>query len=174
MEALAQQLEELGGGLEEARATAQDAVAERREAEVAVRRLEGELKRVLAGQETAKKETGAKASTKRGAEPIKTIKPAPRRAVAKKSAPANAAKKSSGGSNSKAKAALRKKLAVDDLQLLTGVGPAFAKHLKQAGITSFEQIVDFGAEKRLDELAEMIDVGTDRIRRDKWTALVAA
>ena len=114
------------------------------------------------GKKQPAKESKARSSA-RGGEPIKTIKPAPRRAKAT----SKTARAKIGSSKSKAKSARNKKV-VDDLQLLTGVGPAFAKHLRKAGITSFQQIVDFGAKKKLDDLADLIDVGTDRIRRDKW------
>ena len=54
----------------------------------------------------------------------------------------------------------------DDLKLLSGVGPAIAKRLAEAGITSYQQIADLD-EAGIKELDEKANLG-GRIEREEW------
>ena len=54
----------------------------------------------------------------------------------------------------------------DDLKLLSGVGPAIAKRLAEAGVTSYQQIADLD-EAGIAELDEKANLG-GRIEREEW------
>lgn len=105
-------------------------------------------------KKAAPKKTETRAAPKKaGAEkaPVKPDAPkAESKAPAKKAAPAKDAKVS------------------DDLTKLTGVGPAFAKKLNAAGITSFEQIAGW-KKADIEKYDEELSLG-GRIERDDWVA----
>lgn len=54
----------------------------------------------------------------------------------------------------------------DDLKLLSGVGPAIAKRLAEAGVTSYQQIADLD-EAGIKALDEKANLG-GRIEREEW------
>lgn len=56
----------------------------------------------------------------------------------------------------------------DDLKKISGVGPAFEKKLNEAGITSYQQIIDM-TEEEMDALAEKVSgVSKDKMIADDW------
>jgi predicted flap endonuclease-1-like 5' DNA nuclease len=54
--------------------------------------------------------------------------------------------------------------AEDDLELIKGIGPAFAARLREKGIKSFEQLATADAE----ELAAIVDLFAERVVEDDW------
>ena len=105
--------------------------------------------------------TPAKAKPSR-AKPAKVkakAKPAKKKAVSKK--PARKAAKSS-----------TKKRVKDNLELISGIGPALAKKLYAQGIVNFRQIADL-TEKEIDKLEKTTIKFPGRIRREKWVAQAA-
>jgi large subunit ribosomal protein L21 len=56
----------------------------------------------------------------------------------------------------------------DDIKLLSGVGPALAKKLNDAGIVSFAQIADLSADE-IAKLDEELNLG-GRFEREEWQA----
>lgn len=54
----------------------------------------------------------------------------------------------------------------DDLKLLSGVGPAIAKRLAEAGVTTYQQVADLDA-AAIAELDEKANLG-GRIEREEW------
>ena len=54
--------------------------------------------------------------------------------------------------------------APDDLTRLRGIGPAFAKRLRQAGVTSYRQIAGW-TEADLEPIAQALDIPVARLRR---------
>jgi len=55
-------------------------------------------------------------------------------------------------------------LAKDDLEVIVGVGPEYARRLRAAGVATF---ADLAAANPAD-LSTMIDVNVERILRDDW------
>ena len=99
---------------------------------------------------SAKAKTAKADAPKAGAETgSKAEKPAAKEADAKTDAPQADAPKKAAPKKDAAKAAAK---ANDDLTQLTGVGPAFAKKLNEAGVTTFAQIAAWDAAEieRLD------------------------
>jgi len=84
----------------------------------------------------------------------------------KKSAPKAAAKKAEA--KAEPKKAPAKKAAVDDLKLLSGVGPVLETKLNEAGVTSFAQIASWKA-KDVEEFDEKLSF-KGRIAREGWVA----
>ena len=80
----------------------------------------------------------------------------------KKAAEKKAAKAEAGDEKPKSK----KAAAVDDLSLISGVGPALKAKLEEAGITSFKQIAGL-KKKDAEKLDEELSLG-GRIERDEW------
>ena len=103
-----------------------------------------------------------------------TNKPAKKKTIQKKSAakkatPAKAAKKKVAKKKTvqkKSKPAT-KKLKKDNLEMISGIGPALAKKLNANGIVSFSQIAALTA-KEINNLEETIIKFPGRIRREKW------
>ncbi len=89
---------------------------------------------------------------KKKAAPKKAAAPAAKPA-AKKAAPAK-------------KATAKKTTGKDDLKLISGVGPVLEGKLNDLGVTHFQQIADFTAEK-IAELDEALNF-KGRIDRDDW------
>jgi hypothetical protein len=58
----------------------------------------------------------------------------------------------------------------DDLTLLRGIGPAFARRLHQAGIHTYTQLARLTPE----QLAKRCEVDLGRIQRDDWIGQAAA
>lgn len=88
---------------------------------------------------------------------------------AKKAAPKKAEAKAEAAPAPKAEKPAAKKAAPagsDDLTKLKGVGPAYAKKLNEAGITSFAQIAELTAEG-VAELEEKLNA-SGRVERDGW------
>ena len=95
----------------------------------------------------------------------------PKKAAAKKAAPkkADAPKAEAKKAEPKAaapKAAAAKADIVDDIKLIGGVGPALAKKLNEAGITSLKEIAKLSA-KKLAELDDQLKLG-GRTEREEW------
>lgn len=84
----------------------------------------------------------------------------------KKSTPKAAAKKAEA--KAEPKKAPAKKAAVDDLKLLSGVGPVLETKLNEAGVTSFAQIASWKA-KDVEEFDEKLSF-KGRIAREGWVA----
>lgn len=62
--------------------------------------------------------------------------------------------------------------AKDDLKKISGVGPAFEKKLNEAGITTYQQIIDM-SEEEMDALAEKVSgVSKDKMIADDWKGQV--
>lgn len=57
--------------------------------------------------------------------------------------------------------------AADDLTRISGVGPALAKKLTEAGYTSFQQIADL-TQEQIEELEATVIRFSGRIERDDW------
>ena len=87
----------------------------------------------------------------------KKAKAAPK-AEAKKSAPKKKAPKESKATASKG----------DTLTDINGIGPVIAQKLNDAGVTTFQQIADFSAE-RIAEIDEKLNF-KGRIEREEWVA----
>lgn len=112
---------------------------------------------------------------KAAAKPAEKAEEAPvaKKAAPKKAAPAEA-KTEAPAEEAPAKKAPAKKAApkaeapaaADDLTKLKGVGPAYAKKLNEAGITSFQQIAALTPEG-VTELEEKLNA-SGRVERDGW------
>jgi large subunit ribosomal protein L21 len=105
---------------------------------------------VVSVAEILKPGTKSKLSAKKKAAPAKD---APAAEAPAKAAKAKEAPKAAPKAEAKPKAAAKASPAAnDDLTQLTGVGPAFAKKLNEAGVTSFAQIAGWDAAEieRLD------------------------
>jgi len=87
---------------------------------------------------------GKKAPAKKAAAPKKAEEPAEDAPAAEAAAPA----------------------AADDLKKISGVGPALEKKLNDAGILTFQDIIDLTPEKR-DEIEEQLKF-KGRMERDDW------
>lgn len=60
----------------------------------------------------------------------------------------------------------------DDLKKISGVGPAFEKKLNEAGITTYQQILDM-TEEEMDALAEKVaGVSKEKMIADDWKGQV--
>lgn len=105
----------------------------------------------------AKSKLSAKAKTAKSEAPApaaKAEKPAPKTAEAKAAAP---------------KAAAATSAASDDLTQLTGVGPAFATKLNEAGVTSFAQIAGW-TDAEIDRLDGEITGLKTKAEKGDWVA----
>lgn len=97
-------------------------------------------------------------------------KAAPKKAATKKAAPetkAEAPKKADAKKAPAKKAALKKTAANDDLTQLAGVGPALAKKLNEAGITSFAQIAAW-TDADVDALNETVSGVKAKAEKGDW------
>ena len=56
----------------------------------------------------------------------------------------------------------------DDLTLINGIGPTFAKALLSAGYTTFKKLAEIDTPKKLENFANKVGIPADRIRNDKW------
>ncbi len=65
------------------------------------------------------------------------------------------------------KKALIENMAKDNLEQISGIGPAIAKKLHSQGIISFNQIAEL-TEKEIDRLEKMVIKFPGRIRRESW------
>lgn len=103
----------------------------------------------------AKEAPKAKKETKKEAAPKK--EGAPKAEKAKEEKP-KAAKKATGK---------------DDLKKISGIGPAFEKKLHEAGLSSYQQIVDM-TDEDIEALAEKVTgVSKDKIINDDWKGQAA-
>ncbi|MHA6288079.1 50S ribosomal protein L21 [Maricaulis sp. CAU 1757] len=105
---------------------------------------------------------------------LKTSTAAPKTEDAKPAAKAKAAPKKAAAPKAEAKTAAPKKTGAakpaasnDDLTELTGVGPAYAKKLNEAGVTSFAQIAAW-TEADLDRLDETISGLKAKAESNDW------
>ena len=73
-----------------------------------------------------------------------------------------------GGAQPSKKAAPKKEEAVDDVSLISGVGPVLKDKLTEAGITSLKQIATL-KKKDIARLDEELSLG-GRIEREEWVA----
>jgi large subunit ribosomal protein L21 len=55
----------------------------------------------------------------------------------------------------------------DDLTAITGIGPATARRLRGAGVTTFVQLAGL-SDEAIDELAPKLKSRAERIKRDGW------
>ncbi len=97
-------------------------------------------------------------------------KDAPKKAAPKKAAPeakAEAPKKAAAKKAPAKKAAPKKAAANDDLTQLSGVGPALAKKLNEAGITSFAQIAAW-TDADVDALNETVSGVKAKAEKGDW------
>lgn len=111
----------------------------------------------------AKSKLSAKAKTAKTETPkaeAKAEKPAAKKADAPKAAPKKEAPK---------KEAPKAAAANDDLTQLTGVGPAFAKKLNEAGVTGFAQIAAWDAAE-IDRLDGEISGLKTKAEKGDWVA----
>lgn len=109
----------------------------------------------------AKSKLSAKAKTAKTDAPAPVAKadksaPAPKKAEANAAAPKKEAAKAAPKSN-------------DDLTTLTGVGPAFAKKLNEAGVTSFAQVAGWTAAE-IDRLDGEISGLKTKAEKGDWVA----
>ncbi|MEM7719247.1 MAG: 50S ribosomal protein L21 [Pseudomonadota bacterium] len=93
-----------------------------------------------------------------------TAKPAKKAAAKKEEAPKAEAKPEP--KKEAPKAVPKAAAGADDLKLLSGVGPALEKKLREAGVTSFAQIAAWGPEEIADMDEKLSFKG--RIERDGW------
>ena len=117
------------------------------------------------------KKADAKPAAKAEAAPAAEVKEeAPKKAAPKKAAApkeeAPKAEKPAAEKKAPAKKAAPKAEANDDLTQLKGVGPAYAKKLNEAGITSFAQVAALTPEG-VAELEEKLNAA-GRVERDGW------
>lgn len=118
--------------------------------------------------ETAKtklKSTTAAPKTAGKAEAAPKAKAAPKKTEAKKAAAPKAEAKTEAPKAAPKKAAA--KAGNDDLTQLDGVGPAFAKKLNEAGVTSFAQIAAW-TEADLDSLNETVSGLKAKAEANNW------
>ncbi len=95
-----------------------------------------------------------------------------KKAPAKKAAPekeAAAPEKTENETEEAPKAAAGKSEAAnDDLKKITGIGPAFEKKLNEAGILTYQDILEL-TDERIEELAGQIKgVSAEKIKNDNW------
>ncbi len=84
------------------------------------------------------------------------VEVAPKKAAAKKSAPKKQAQSGDSGDSGSG----------DDLKLISGVGPKLENKLRELGITTYEQIAEWGEDEMAD-FGEKLNF-KDRIQRDDW------
>lgn len=123
---------------------------------------------IVAPGETAKtklKSTTAAPKTADKAEAAPKAKAAPKKTEAKKAAAPKAEAKTEAPKAAPKKAAA--KAGNDDLTQLDGVGPAFAKKLNEAGVTSFAQIAAW-TEADLDSLNETVSGLKAKAEANNW------
>lgn len=120
------------------------------------------LKSTTAAPKTADKAEAAPKAKKADAKPA-----APKKAEAKKAAAPKAEAKTEAPKKAAPKKAAAAKAANDDLTKLDGVGPAFAKKLNEAGVTSFAQIAAW-TEADLDRLNETISGLKAKAEANNW------
>jgi large subunit ribosomal protein L21 len=123
---------------------------------------------IVAPGETAKtklKSTTAAPKTAGKAEAAPKAKAAPKKTEAKKAAAPKAEAKTEAPKAAPKKAAA--KAGNDDLTQLDGVGPAFAKKLNEAGVTSFAQIAAW-TEADLDSLNETVSGLKAKAEANNW------
>ena len=61
----------------------------------------------------------------------------------------------------------------DDLRRIKGIGPKFEQALRDAGVSTFEQIASW-SDADIAEIAAKIGARVDRIERDEWVAKARA
>ena len=76
-------------------------------------------------------------------------------------------KKAASKKTTSKKTAARKKFKVDDLTMINGIGPVYARDLKKKGITSLEQIANW-KKADVNEWVERLGPLGDRIIREEW------
>ncbi len=100
-----------------------------------------------------------------------TTAPAPKAPKAEKPAPA--APVAEVAAQEEAPATAEAPAAGDDLKKISGIGPAFEKKLKAAGLTTYQQIVDM-TEEDMDALAEKVSgVSKEKMLADDWKGQAA-
>ncbi len=116
---------------------------------------------LLSGKDMQQATLDAKAKTQGGAKKAPAQKAAPKKE--------SVAEKAEATVEEAPKAATAKPAAQnDDLKKITGIGPAFEKKLNEAGINSYQDILDL-TDDRIEALAEQIKgVSAEKIKNDDW------
>ncbi|KCZ50694.1 phasin family protein [Hyphomonas pacifica] len=131
-----------------------------------ISRLTAEIESV-AGEATAGYTKTTKKAAKRTTKAVKEAMAKPEKAKkTKKSEKPAVAEKAAPAKPAAAKATPAKATTSDDLTMMTGVGPALAKKLNAAGITSFAQIAAM-TKAEAEKLDETI-AARGRVLRDEW------
>ena len=116
---------------------------------------------LLSGKDMQQATLDAKAKSKGSAKKAPAKKAAPKKEAAaeKAEAPVEEAPKAAAGKSASKN---------DDLKKITGIGPAFEKKLNEAGIKSYQDILDL-TDERIEELAGQIKgVSAEKIKNDDW------
>ncbi len=116
---------------------------------------------LLSGKDMQQATLDAKAKSKGSAKKAPAKKAAPKKEAAaeKTEAPVEEAPEAAAGKSASKN---------DDLKKITGIGPAFEKKLNEAGIKSYQDILDL-TDERIEELAGQIKgVSAEKIKNDDW------
>ncbi len=116
---------------------------------------------LLSGKDMQQATLDAKAKSTGSAKKAPAKKAAPKKEAAaeKAEAPVEEAPKAAAGKSASKN---------DDLKKITGIGPAFEKKLNEAGIKSYQDILDL-TDERIEELAGQIKgVSAEKIKNDDW------
>lgn len=107
------------------------------------------------------------APVKKAAPKAVATKPAPKPVAAKASAPKTTLKPHAAVKTAAAPKAAPTPIVPDNLELLKGVGPKLNSLLKSLGVTSFEQVANWGAAD-VTEIDSKLGTFAGRISRDNW------